>query len=113
MSLSFQHWVAGTCPEILHVRAYSAGDVLLRILCMTQKIVRTRGQWPDSGMLVFKKSDWGEVYMMPMSMEWVKSGVDGDWKARVLFGLLIWTVTTLRMAARVGEERSTAVQVHL
>lgn len=87
MSLSFQHWVAGTCPEILHVCAYSAEDVLLGILCMTQKVVRTRGQWPDSGMLVFKKSDWGEVYMMPMSMEWVMSGVDGDWKARVF---IVW-----------------------
>lgn len=38
---------------------------------MTQKVVRTTGLWSDSMMLVFKKSHWGEVYMLPMSMEWV------------------------------------------
>lgn len=37
----------------------------------------------------------------------------GDLEAKVLFGLFIWTVISLRMAARDGEERSTVVQVQL
>lgn len=38
---------------------------------MRQKVVRTTGLWSDRGMLVSKKSHRGEVYMVPMSMEWV------------------------------------------
>lgn len=41
------------------------------------------------------------------------SGVEEGWEARILFGLFIWTVITLRMAARIGEERNTVVHVQL
>lgn len=80
---------------------------------MTHKVVRAVGLWSDSGMHVFKKSHWGEVYMVPMSMEWVVMELRGTGRLRVFFGLFTWTVITLRMTARVGEDRSTVVQVQL